>query len=268
MNIPKVKIPPRIVRLFNVTKALYISNKPSILTGVAAGTTVAFGISVGKASIESYKICESMKERDTVDKVKACIALWIEPALLLSITEACIFGANRENSKRIAALASAYSLSEETLKDYKDKTLEIAGKKKASDIEQAVHQENVLRHPPEDNQVIDTGKGTTLFKDMWTGRYFYSDRNYLDRCINEMNDDIGSHLRDDTVYFGSLNDLYSAWGLDESVSGADRGWSNFGDRIKANYWPVYLDDGFTVCNCIELNHDVIYDDSPIYKQYY
>lgn len=65
-----------------------------------------------------------------LEVVKAAWKPYIPAAITGSLSVACLVGASRVNFKRNAALATAYTLSEKVLKDYKDSVVETIGEKK------------------------------------------------------------------------------------------------------------------------------------------
>ena len=71
--------------------------------------------------------------------------------------------------------------------------------------------------------IYDTRDGTQLCFDYWSGRYFYSDVEYIKSQINRVNEAI---LRDSMAFdgFASLNDVYRAIGLPDSGAAEDLVW--------------------------------------------
>lgn len=264
MNIPKIKVPPKLGGLYNAAKTVIACNSPSIMTGIAAGLSVALVYSSGKAAIKSNEAIKQLPpEADRLDKLKVSAPYWVETGLVLTATEACIFGANRMHNKQLATLAGVCSLREQTIKDQQTKIQEIVGKKKAVEIEQAVDKEGIKRDKRNGVNVIDTGRGDTLFKDEWSGQYFLSNYNYVEKVVNDLNKELNRHGND--LYFVALNDLYENWGIESRHCGVERGWSSLDEHIELTVDPVYLDnDPNIVYHVIKLNHGTIYDDSPIY----
>ena len=232
-------------------------NKPSVMTGLAMGGAVVLTGSAANSAIETYKIRDELVEMGFTDKAKAITSTWLETIIVLLFVEIMIFGANKENARRIATLAGAYSLSEQNLKEYREKAEEIVGHKKAREIEHGIAKdyaakENMTEH------IYDTGHGKTIIKDLSTGRKFYSDLNYIYAVINELNADLNSHGRasdNPQLYFITKNDFYRAIGLEEVEGGEDLGWNSFsGDLIDVTMTPHDLPNNVDVIHYMRLEN--------------
>ena len=114
-------------------------------------------------------------------------------------------------------MASLYSVTEKTLKEYQTKVKDTIGEKKEQKIRDDVATDKLLKHPV-DGDVILTGKGDTLCYDAWTGRYFKSDIEAIRKVENIVNHNL---LVDDFI---SLNDVYYELGLDEVKMSNEVGW--------------------------------------------
>lgn len=198
-------------------------NSPTILTGVAvAGLigTVGFGIKATPKALD-YVILEENLKGDYLTKreiIKATWKCYIPTAILGATTIGCIIGANKVNLRRNAALASVFSITEATLKEYQSKVVETIGEKKAGEIQEEITKDIIKNNPPKDGQVILTGKGETLCLDVLSGRYFKSDIEKLRKTENDLNSRM---LKDDFI---SLNDVYYEFGLDPTKLGDEMGW--------------------------------------------
>lgn len=211
-------------------------HSPAILSGCAAAGVVATTVFAVKAT---PKACEIIQEKELDDKVEIVKETWklYIPAIASGvITIACIIGANHISLKRSAALASLYSISEATLKEYQDKVVEKIGKKKEQEIKDEIAKDRIMKNPQEKNQVILTGKGDVLCFDAITGRYFKSDIEKIRKAINDLN----MQLNKD--YFVSVNDLYYELGIPGIKMGDIMGW-NLPDMIDAEFSSQLTDDG-------------------------
>ena len=94
--------------------------------------------------------------------------------------------------------------------------------------------------------MIITEKGNTLCMDMFSGRYFKSDRDMIVRAINELN-------RQNVVYgYVSLNEFYSELGLAPIDIGNHLGWNIDVREIKPEFSSGLADDG-TPCLVLSFN---------------
>lgn len=222
-------------------QAAIVKNLPSILTGMAVVGTITTTIFAIQATNEAKYILEDKlfekfneelnnelyadNKQTTEAKltkkevVKYAWKCYIPTAISACTTIACIVGANCVSLRRQAAIAGLYSLSEASLKDYKEKVAETIGKEKAKKMQAEVKEEKVKASPPKDGQVIMTGYGSTLCWDTLSDRYFKSDLETLRRIQNDLNHRLLSEM------WISLNELYEEIGLKDIKLGYDLGWS-------------------------------------------
>lgn len=245
-------------KLFRTGWLFLESNKPAVMTGAAMGGAILLTGSSAKAAVNIYKIKDDIADLPTMEKAKAVIPLCVETAIILLFVEIMIFGANHENAKRIASLAGAWSISESQLKEYREKAEEVVGTKKANQIEEAIFKDYAAKENITNARIYDTGYGTTLYKDLSTGRLFYSDRGFLDAVVNDLNNELNSNgpaSANPYLYFVTKNDLYRRWGLEEVDGGNDMGWNSFsGNLIEVDIKPVYLPDKTNVIHYIRFEN--------------
>lgn len=234
-------------------KTYMVVNSPSLMTGAGITGVVATSIAASIATVRTVDTLREMPSSTPSEKLTATWMNYIPTALIGGVTIACIFGSNRENNKRVAALASAYSLSEERFKEYSDKVKEAIGPNKARDIDVAAAQ-NAYSSNSQVAQTVETGHGDTIFFDEWSGRKFKSDRMFLESVILSANKDLQDYRDNNGLYFVTINDIYTMWGLPEGKGAEEMGWNSFGDMVKAYFTPVYDDDGVTVVHHISFDN--------------
>lgn len=214
----------RIAKTFRNTTA---RNAPKILTYAAVGGVISTSVLAVKATPEALRIMELERERRERMKTepptkKDIIKLaWIyyTPAIVMGgITIACIISAESINSKRNAALAGLYSITDATLREYQSKVVDAVGEKKEREIKDEVIKGKMDKNPVEDKEVIITGKGETLCYDTISGRYFKSDIEKIRKSENYLNNNI---LKDGFI---SLNEVYDEFGLEHIKMGDEVGW--------------------------------------------
>ncbi len=130
----------------------------------------------------------------------------------------CLIQATSLNCRRNAALATAYSLSETAMKEYRQKVVDTIGEKKEQGIQDAVAKDKMSKTERRNVIVTEKGGGTTCL-DALSGRYFKSDISKIKQAINEMN-----HKMLCNGYV-SVNDLYYELGLESIRLGDDLGWN-------------------------------------------
>ena len=198
--------------------------------------------------IEAHKK-ELSKEQLTVKETVMTTWKCYIPATISGVmSTVCVLGSAVLSHNQKAALAAAYTLSETSFSDYKEKALEALGEKKEKDIRDKVAEKHITENPVSNNEVIITGKGDTLCYDILSGRYFNSDIEKIRRAENELN----RRMRDELSI--SLNDFYDELGLDRIKIGDDLGWNidkgyldiSFSSRLAENDVP-----------CIVINHSCL-----------
>lgn len=204
-------------------------NSPQILTGLGCAGVVTTAILAVKATPRAIQLLEESEELNGLGKVKLTWKCYI-PAGIVGVTSiACIIGANTISTKRNAALAALYSLSEAAFREYQGKVVETIGKTKDRQIRDEVAKDKVLANPVGNHEVIFTGKGDVLCLDALTGRYFKSDIEKIRQSVNELNRDLLSEM------WLSLNDLYYALDLPNTVLGDEMGWDIDRGLIELDY---------------------------------
>lgn len=217
-----------------------------IMLGSAIAGTILTAVASWKAGIKADKILAEQKEKMealgadyaaedtsmteeefqnrkkeiTIDTVKQMAPVVIPVALSASGTIISVIGGYKVASKQIATLSALYSMAEKSLTDYETKAKEFLGDKKAGELHDKVKEQRIVDNPPtEADTIINTGKGTTMFLDEWSGRYFYSSPEEVRKSFNIIN----KRMMDE--YYISLNELYDELGLPDIKLGDDIGFN-------------------------------------------
>lgn len=214
------------MNLFKVIKPWLISHEPEILMSMGISGMIFSTIWGVKATVAATRIVDKKKEELNVDKlefrevVKDTWKLYIPVVASAAISVPCIISGNRISSKRTAALAAAYTISETAFKEYMDKTTEIVGAKKASEIREATSKETVETKNA-NAPIIITGDGDSLFYEPLSGRYFKSNWNKILKSANELNMDT---MKDPFSGYILLNDWFYVLNLEDTDMGQILGW--------------------------------------------
>lgn len=249
------------MRLSDMAKSVRTTlskHSPEILVGIGISGMVATTILAVRATPKALVLIEEAKrekESDSLTPVETIQAAWkcyIPAAVTGMASIACIIGSNSVNAKRSAALATAYTLSENALREYKDKVVETIGEKKEKEVRNAIAKDKIEKNPVSSNEVILTKKGDTLCYDVLSGRYFKSDIEKLKRCMNEINRQI---LNDGSA---SLNDFYYEIGLDSIKIGDDLGWDTRQGLVDIDFSSQLASDG-TPCLVLDFSIAPVYD---------
>jgi len=219
----------KITNFIKTTKGFLNKHNPEILTGIGVAGMITSTVLAVKATPKALALLEGAKEDKyaqtgeltltAVETVKAAWRPYIPAVVTGVLSASCIIGASTINSKRNAALATAYAISEKTLLRYRDKVVETIGEKKEKEIKEKIAQDDVNAKPVSSSQVILTSKGNTLFMDSISGRYFRSDMDTIVKAINKLNREIV------TQNYSSLSEFYNWINLDAIKSSDRLGWN-------------------------------------------
>jgi hypothetical protein len=136
----------------------------------------------------------------TPEKVKMVWPHYIPPALSGGVTIAAIIMANRMNAQRIAALAAAYSISENRLKEFQKKVEAKLTGPKNQQIHDEIAQDRINANPPNREVIILDGKNVLCY-DLFSGRYFNSTMQEIKAAELSTNAEIYNHDYASLSYF-------------------------------------------------------------------
>lgn len=232
--------------LSNATKSLKVvltKHSPEILTGIGVTGMIATTVLAVRATPKAMRILEEEKKKrkgdiPKLDAVKLAWKPYIPAIVTGTVSTACLIGASAVNLKRNAALATAYTLSETALKEYREQVVESIGEKKEKNIQEKVAEKQVIKNQVGKKAPIATGTGKTLCFDPLSGREFESSMEALQRAENKLNKEI---LQDITGY-ASVNDFYEEIGLGRTDTGNYLGW-NAEHLIDLHLTSTLTEDG-------------------------
>lgn len=206
------------------------ANNHTILTGVGVTGTITTAFLTGRAAVKADRLLfEEREERLKLsrplpltrrEEIKIVWTEFIPPVGVGATTIACIVAANTVSSKKTAAMAAAYGLSERAFSEYKEKVLEKMGENRERSMRDEIAQDRVNRDPVNKREVIIVGKGEVLCYDAISGRYFQSDVETLRKAMNKTNYDIINHQ------YASLSSFYDEIGLDPTAFSDSVGWNS------------------------------------------
>lgn len=240
---------PNMEAFVKSAKTFMVKHSPEILTGVGIAGMITTTVLAVKATPHALELIEEKHDElypddedkeiaiSPVDAVKSCWKCYIPAAITGTTSVACLIGAVSVSSRRTAALAAAYHLSESTLSEYKDKVIQTIGDKKEKAVREKISEERVEKNPITKNEVIITEKGETMFMEPLSKRYFKSNIELIRKAENRLNKQI---LTDITGYV-SLNEFYDEIGLDRTDLGDDLGW-NIEHTIDIDFDLVRTED--------------------------
>lgn len=235
---------------------------PVLLTVLGIGSGVAAIALTVKATLRAIDLIEEEKclriERDEPEEmtkteiIKTAWKPYIPVAVAGTFSAACFIGSCSVHSRRNAALAAAYKISETALTSFKEKAVEEIGEKKVKEIQKKAAVDQMEQHPVKDSEVVILGKGSTLCYDTLSDRYFESDMELIRKAQNDINwmmiNEMGA----------SVNDLYERIGLRCNGTGDTLGWDINKGQMEILFDSKITEDGRP---CIVLT----YNPEPQYR---
>lgn len=224
---------------------------PKWMTALGIGMFGCSMVLSGRAALRAdtkKKMEEAIKKRALTRKetIKSTWTSYIPPVACAVAGAAMVLGSDSISNNRGAALMTAYTMSEATLRAYKDKMEEVVGPKKMAEVQEEV-QNRVANtrsiQPP--SQVVHINGGVACV-DLLSKRAFMSTKNKIDAAVNEIN----RRLRDE-MYI-SLNEYYDLTDLERIPMADDLGWNVEKGYVEVDYTSDILEDG-TPCLVVGLN---------------
>lgn len=203
-------------------------NSPLILTvmGITGGVTTV--IMVGKVSPKAKEVLDQVKEdcaergddKKTlfIEEVKAVGPMYLPAAIMGGVSIACIIGSYSVNTRRAAALATAYSISETKLKDYQEKVIETIGKNKEEKVRKSIVEDKLKNNEEAKEMAEHIPEGMQLCYDEFSDRPFYNTWDNIVNVEKKLNQRLYSEM------WVSLNDLFYELDMKPVAYGDDYGW--------------------------------------------
>ncbi len=257
---------PNLSKISRNLRMVLSKNSPDILIGIGITGMITTTIMAVRATPKACRLIENAKyvraiseDKDgvirdftAIDYVKTAGYCYIPSVITGCLSIACFLGARSVNLRRNTALATAYTLSESALREYKQKVIQTIGEKKEEAIRDSIAKDKIDRDPVSNREVFITDKGDTLCYDPISGRYFETDIDKLRKAENDLN----RRMRDEM--FISLNDFYYEIGLKTTSKGDDLGWNIDKGYIELKFSSQLSDDGRP---CLVVDYLV----APIYE---
>jgi hypothetical protein len=229
------------------------SNSPQILTAIGVTGVVTTSYLAAKATVEATDIIRANEavEPPSVDRkqrikerAKHVWKLYIPTAVSGVATVGCIVSSSRIGARRTAAAVTAYSLTEKAFSNYREKVVEQIGENKEKKIRDEIAQEEISKNIPK--QIIVTGDGDVLCCERYTGRYFKSNMEKLQRARNEVNALINNQL------YVPLDEFYDLIGLRGTQVSSELGWNS--DKLMELEFSTVLSENGEPCLAFEYNY--------------
>lgn len=215
-----------------VAQDFVVRNSHHILTGLALlglGASVALSVHADR-QMQEWDI-DDFKRLTKEQRIKIYAKIYAPPAIAILATGACVIGAHSISVKRESSLLLAYEGTRQVYDRYRASVQDRLGPEEKQIAEKAA-----AKAQPAPRETIVYGEGDCLFYDAYSGRYFKSTVNKIDRVVNELNYTL---LREMCV---SLNEFYAGIGLEGISLGDQLGW-NEQRQIEVHYGSRVTEEG-------------------------
>lgn len=192
-----------------------------ILSVIAIGAEAAgFYFMHKEAPIVRDRLDELGENAGFIEKFKVAAPVYIPAAGMFLLSSGSIIGGCALGERRVAMLTGLYSASEAALRKYEEKIIDKIGPEQAKEVKQEAVKEVMREQASCGNEIIYTGNGVDIFFEPFSGRYFASSREAIDRGIAEFEKRLHSDI------WCSLNQLYDCWDIPRTDLGGYFGWNS------------------------------------------
>jgi hypothetical protein len=237
----------KMMKLENITEVVKLKST-SILTGVSVLGLVGTAVLSAKGAFKASKILDNQEGLTTKEIVVKTWKCYLPAIIVGGVAVSSMVWSNSIALKRIAALTGMYSMSQEDFRKYREKVATRLGLKKDKEIGREVITDKI-KQDIRDGNILETGNGSTLCYDPYSGRYFKSDINKIRAaCVKLSSRLLRPNVRNEYL---SLNDLYELIGLDDTRTGGMLTWSRYNEEMIEPCFEGSLDVDDNPCLVLE-----------------
>ena len=193
-----------------------------------------------EADEKGYEDFEQLDKLPVKDVIRVTWKCYAPAAVTAALSTACLIGSSSISLGRNTVLATAYTLSENALKTYKEKVVETLGEKKEKAIRDDISKDKVKAKKFNSKEITIIEKGGDICIDTFSGQMFNADINKIKRAVNTINYQM---LNQD---YASLNDFYYEIGADNIGMGDNLGWNKCDGNMDVSF-STQLANGDTPC---------------------
>lgn len=220
--------------IISKTKHLLSDNSPVILTSIGVAGVITTAYLTHRAALQAYDVVT--RDDDLKTKAKLTWKLYIPPVSAMAVTCTSIICANRIGTRRAAAVAAAYTLSERAFDEYKSKVVQKIGETKERAIRDEIAQDRVTRDLGTHGEILEVD-GKVLCHDAYSGRFFYSTVETVNKAVNDLNRDMLENFDGSC----SISDFYDKVGLSHTSISDTFGW-NAGEPLAIQWTTCHTQD--------------------------
>ena len=208
------------------------SNSPVLLCIVATVGVAATGITTALGTVKAIDILDAKRKEqsDELTKGQIAAAVWpcyIPSALIAAGTVICIFGANYISKQQYNSLLAAYTLLDQSAREFKQKFIDIYGLDKEHELENEIAKDHL------ETATIDTESELPLWFEPVSQRYFAASIGDFRAACYALN-------RSLAIYgYAYLDELYTNLGLEPNEKANFYGWDI--DWLVEDYKTPWID---------------------------
>lgn len=212
--------------------------KKDLLTACGAVGVVATTVSAIKATSKVEKIKAEKIFKDKKDEIRHTFYYYI-PTMLLGVgTVSCIFGINKVSKNEQTALLGAYSLLDNSYKQYREKVNDIYGEGASDKVMEEIVKDNLSSDINSMLEKVAIEDDERLFFDMQSGVYFTTTLDKVIQAEKDFEAMLSVNRR------GSINEFYELLELEESPFPWTYGWNETVNGVDPmfRHHDVAIDD--------------------------
>lgn len=224
-------------------KSTWSHHGTKILTGLTIIGTIGAVILTWRARPKCEEVLNDLNEKgaDNLEKAKA-VAPIVAPAMAatgLAVGAAIIN--HKVNGEKLAAVASTLSIIKTAHEEYEKATRNEVGEETAERIRNAAIDGYVGSKPIDLTKVVDTGRGSVIFKEALTGKVFRASKAYVEEAQARLNNQLAQAKIDgDDEFEVTLNDFLGEFSLDPCVFGDMFSWKwTKNEIIQVNFGEMF-----------------------------
>lgn len=216
-------------QVINTLQPIFKKHGTTILTSVGASGVVATAVAAVKNTPKAMRLLDEAKEKKGAELTKKEIVKVAGPAYIpaaiIGVTSiACIIGAQKVNRDQIAALASAYTVLDNTYKEYRGKVKEMFGEETDIQIKNEIAKDKY-----EEQEIVKEFEDTTWFFEEFRGEFFESTIEDVQAAEYHFNRNYA------LKGYAELNEFYDFLGLSRTEIGDTLGWSEGAGNVTYGY---------------------------------
>ena len=165
------------------------------------------------------------------EKFRATWKCYILPVISGGLTIAALIVSHKIQGEKLVALAGAYTLTNNALKELKAKIPE----KKLREYQHSIDQDRVKDMSVLDDDILVTNRGDVLCIDAWSGVKYFANAQTIKDAVNATNAEMVSDM------YANYNYLYDQLNLPPTLAGENNGWNVLAEKTISVWFDSVVD---------------------------